>query len=531
MSPGEPEVGITGEVPSEAQYGSPTGIPATETSEELTPVGAGRRAILSYAALAAALAMVNVACGKASQEPAHAAPAPAPVQNVDPNRPEFLDEDTVRLTGLTFMMANNDQFDRYIFNAVTGNRSHAQTLQVEKGYEFDLVDGRKFTMPYHSFLFKPFDKRSNVNLPKRIGTVTKDQGLATFFRQYTKYRADNPKDIQAIKTILITSYDLSFGVKLDPEYIQIEGDGSGRIKAIKYTASDARTLKVSTVVATETAKYEHDPEARYVVSDKKKEFNLVGKEGELIFPPSFIREQGIVLPHSAMLEYPSVKYTKTFTSQGRTIGIDMNIPVDEVLDDQKKLDAQNSPKYFATEADSVVANLGYYIVENDPLTKALAELITKEFTTKREKMQAIMDFIHSYDYVPDAYGEAPKTTRVTLISKGGDCEDSTILAVALARAVGIDGVFVYFDGHTVPACDIGERGTAFTWSDGKYEWCETTGGQEGVVALTRWTNPDGRIVKTDRSARPWGIGENSRPDEPIKFVSRVEDKTLTRFGQ
>lgn len=458
--------------------------------------------------------------------PGAAEPAPAAPQ-VDPYRPEFLDEDGVKLTGLTLMMSNNDQFDRYIFNAVTGCRSYAQTYRIQKGYPFEFEDGRRFTMPYHAFLFKAFDPRSNVNLPERLGKPAEDQGLATFFRQYTVYRADNPKHIEAIKTILITSYELSFGLKLDPNHIKIESDERGRIQAIKYTSK----LIAPTTIATKTAKDDLDPEARNLITTEEKRWDLVGKDGELFFPPTVMADQGIALPHSAMLKYPKIRYTKSFKSQGRTINVNINISVDAVLSDQNKLNAQGRSQNFAIDSETLVKNLGYYVLDNDPLAKELAGIITEGFVTKREKMQAILDFAHSFNYVPDAYGEAPRTPRVTLISRGGDCEDSAILVVALARAVGIDCVFAYFDGHAAPACDIGESGTAFTWEKKKYEWCETTGGQEAVVTVTNYQDPyTGNIVRTEKNSRAWEIGEKPPTIGQIRFVSRVEDKRLTTFS-
>lgn len=464
-----------------------------------------------------------------NSSPTSQPPSVPAAPQVDSNRPEFLDEKDVKLTGLTLMMANNDQFDRYIFNAVTGNRSHAQTFQIQGGYQFEFEGGRQYTMPYHAFLFKPFDPRSNVNLPKRLGTeISRDQGLAIFFRQYTKYRANDPKDIEAIKTILITSYELSFGVKLNPQHIKIESDGNGRLKSIKYTDR----LEASTTIATKTVQDEEDPERRNIAKTKEQRWNLVGQDGELFFPPTVMADQGIALPHSAMLKYPKVKYAKSFKSQGKTININISVSVDAVMKDQDKLEAQGRPQNFEIEPGVIVKNLGYYVLDNDPLAKELAEIITEGFSTKREKMQAILDFVHSNNYVPDAYGEAPRTPRVTLISKGGDCEDSTILVVALARAVGIDCVFAYFDGHAAPVCDIGEEGTAFTWGNGKYEWCETTGGNEAVTTVTNYQDPDTRqIVRTEKTSRAWDIGEQPPTNiGPIKFVSQIGSHQPTRFS-
>lgn len=515
--------GFDGEVPK--------GISEEVETQDPEVVNTDRRRFLGLAAIAAFAGgcskLEGIFGGKPKPAPAAVVSAPPTLPPSDPNRPEFLDEDRMDLHGLALLMANNDQFDRYIFNAVTGNKSHAQTSQIQKGYTFNFEDGRNFQMPYHAFLFRGFDERSNLRLPKRLGEPSKENGLATFFRKYTIYRADNPKHVAAIKTILITSYDLSFGLKLDPNKITIENDGAGRIKSIKY----AGPLVAATTIATQAEQDPNDPEARNLLATKERTWNLVTQDGELNFPPTVFVEQGIALPYSALPEYKEVKYTKTFQSQGKPISLNLNIPIDSVLEEEKQLMAQGRPQNYEIEPGIIGKNLGYYILDNDPFVKELARLITKGFTTKREKMQAILDFAHSYNYVPDAYGEAPRTPRVSLICKGGDCEDSSILVVALARSLGIDCVFAYFDGHAAPACDIDEAGTAFKWGEQGFEWCETTGGEQGVTTRTNHVDALGTVVETTTQSRGWKIGEKPPSYGPLKFVSRVGDKNLTRFAR
>lgn len=497
---------------------------------EAEGINADRRKFLSLALLAgltAGCSKIEGLFGGDKKSPAPKTPPSPSAAPSDPNRPEFLDEDEMDFHGLTLLMANNDQFDRYIFNAVTGNRSHAQTLQIQKGYTFNFEDGRSFQMPYHAFLFIGFDERSNLHLPKRLGEASKDTGLATFFKKYTIYRADNPKHIAAIKTILITSYDLSFGLKLDSNKITIENDGAGRIKAIKY----AGPLVATTSIAAQTEQNPNNPEAKNVLYTQEKSWNLVGPDGELTFPPSVFTEQGIALPYSALPEYKEVKYAKTFKSQGRNISLNLRIPIDSVISEERLLMAQGRTQNYEIEPGLIGKNLGYYVLDNDPFVKELARLITNGFTTKRQKMQAILDFAHSYNYVPDAYGEAPRTPIVSLICKGGDCEDSSILVVALARSLGIDCVFAYFDGHAAVACDVDEGGSAFKWGERGFEWCETTGGEQGLTTRTNHIDAWGTVVKTTTESRGWRIGEKPPNLGPLKFISRVEDKRLTRFAR
>ncbi len=449
----------------------------------------------------------------------------------DPNRPEFLDQNRVEADGLALLMSNNDVFDRYIFNAATDNRAFTNTYQIQKGYKFR-IDGEVYEFPYHAFIFKAFDKKSNVQLPKRLGQADYNKGLVDFFNSVTRYKADNQKDIEAIKQILVTTFEFALKINLDPKYIIITPDSKGNIRRIKYKDPQQKSLVFTSTIATKTEVDDQNKEVNHVVSKRDKKFHLLDKYGNLKFPPSIYSDQGIAIPFSALKEQKNVAYSRTFKSQGETIGIKFNLPIQEVLDEQDKLFRQGRSQKFHINDYTITSNLGWYVLDNDPFVNKLAIMITERFRTKRQKMQAILDFAHSYDYVPDTYGEAPRSPRVSLISKGGDCEDSSILVAALANGIGIECVFTYFEGHAAVACDIGAEGTAFTWENKRYEWVETTGGNEGVVSVTRYQDPyTGEVVRTERTARGWKIGEKPPNMSPLRFVSRIDGKKLVRFRE
>lgn len=521
----------------EQQGGTQEGIDSMDRMDrkESTPHTSimSRRAFLAMALLAACKAAQDpLSQATAEQEQVKQnkqSPEAPPATRSDPNRPEFLDEDNVPLHGLALLLANNDKADKYIFNAITGNKDFAKTFGIQKGYPLKFDDGRTFTMPYHAFIFKPFDERSNVHLPKRLGKATNHINMASFFRNVSKYKADTPKDIAAIKVIITTSYDLSFGIQLDPAHIEIIPDQKGRIKSIKYTAPNARQLSATTTIATKTRDNKKNPEDHDILSTTEKRYALVDENNELYFPPSAMADQGIALPHSSIVKKETFTYSKQFESQGKTIALKFEIPIDSILEEQKALFEQKRPQTFNVDEETITINPGWYIRKNDPFVKGLAEYITKSFTTKREKMQVILDFIHSYNYVPDSYGEAPRSPLLSLICQGGDCEDSSILAVALAEAIGIDCIFIHFDGHMNAGCDIGEEGTAMKWGDNNYEWMETTGGNEGVTTLTRFQDQRGKIVKTEKEVRAWRIGEKPPYHGEPQFVSKTNSQQLTRI--
>lgn len=441
-----------------------------------------------------------------SPAPSPAPPTPKPKskrpstqeeKRPQPHTPDFLNENHIELTGLSLLLHNNDTFDRYIFNGVTGNRQFTNTFHIGGGYPLDFGD-RQFTMPYAAFLFKAFDERSNVILPKRLGRQQEGGTLAELLNAATKYRA---RDEAEIKTIIATSYELSFGIKIPHEHIKIEAEPNGKIAAIKYVGPHPDRLIGKTTIATRTMSNPENPERRDLAETEERAQYLVDEDGNLIFPPSVMAEQGIAIPVTALPNIQRVSYEKTFVSQGREISVRINVPIDSILAEQDKLRRKGEEQTFEFDTRQgirmIMANLSWYVTERDPLVTKLAHEITDPFDTPREKVQAILDFLHTFHYVPDAYGEAPRTPRVSLISRGGDCEDSSIFGIALAKAVDIECIFIYMTKHATTGCDVGERvGTAIRLGDQSFEWAETTG---GVSNGDEW----GRII----GDRAWRVGE------------------------
>ena len=140
-------------------------------------------------------------------------------------------------------------------------------------------------------------------------------------------------------------------------------------------------------------------------------------------------------------------------------------------------------------------------------------------------MQAILDFVQSYYYIPDSYGDAPRTPLMSLICKGGDCEDSSILVVALARVVDIDCVFTYFPHHVATACEVDGQGGYFTLDGKKYMWMETTGNGSTASIVNQVDQIDGTEL-----TRTWGIGGGHKIGQQPKtlptHMSRVDSKTM-----
>lgn len=64
----------------------------------------------------------------------------------------------------------------------------------------------------------------------------------------------------------------------------------------------------------------------------------------------------------------------------------------------------------------------------------------------------------------------------TLYDHGGDCEDTSILLAAIAKAMGYDTALLLFPGHMATGMVVdGATGTYFaTNSSARYFYCETT---------------------------------------------------------
>ncbi|GEM_PF-5573239 len=441
------------------------------------------------------------------RQPPPSAKPPSPPAPEKPKGPDFLNEQNIKLHGLALLVQNNDQFDRYIFNAMTGVRNFAQTYGIQGGYPFEFSDGRTYTMPYHAVLFKPCDERSNVRLPPRFGANKQGATIADIINGATRYHA---RDEAEIKTIVVTSFELSFGVKIDPAHIQIVPRSDGKVAAIKYTGPNPKQLVGETSTATATEPDDKNPERRNITASKEERWYLVDGEGNLVFPPTTYSEQGIAIPIAALPRIDRVNYTKTFSSQGREISVRINIPIDSVLEEQDRLQKKREPKTIQIDDATETSSYSWYVVDNDPVLTQIAHQITDSFETPEEKMQAILDFVHTFHYVPDAYGEAPRTARTSLISLGGDCEDSSILVLNLARSVGLECVFLYLHEHASLACDVGGPGSAFAWGGRRYEWAETTG---DVTTQDQF----GRVVEK----RAWRVGERPPENRAIRWIQRV----------
>ncbi|MFP4559009.1 MAG: hypothetical protein ACLFO6_05890 [Archaeoglobaceae archaeon] len=98
-----------------------------------------------------------------------------------------------------------------------------------------------------------------------------------------------------------------------------------------------------------------------------------------------------------------------------------------------------------------------------------------------ETVNLAISFVQSLKYTSDnvttPYDEYPRYPIETLVDRGGDCEDTSILTAAILDAMGYDVVLVQLPDHMAVGILGGEgvHGTYFQDGDKKYFYVETTG--------------------------------------------------------
>lgn len=121
----------------------------------------------------------------------------------------------------------------------------------------------------------------------------------------------------------------------------------------------------------------------------------------------------------------------------------------------------------------------------EPLIAKTVECINtvayKHDFTEKQKIEFTVAFIQSLPYVPDEVSasadEYPKYPAETLITNGGDCEDTSILAAALLRKMGYRVALLILPNARHAAVGVAGPFSGFYYEkDGvKYYYLETTG--------------------------------------------------------
>ena len=92
-----------------------------------------------------------------------------------------------------------------------------------------------------------------------------------------------------------------------------------------------------------------------------------------------------------------------------------------------------------------------------------------------------ISFVQSLNYISDiessGYDQYPRFPYETLYENGGDCEDTSILSVAILQEMGYDAVLLELPEHMALGikCNPEQKGTSFEYKGSDYYYVETTG--------------------------------------------------------
>jgi len=131
-----------------------------------------------------------------------------------------------------------------------------------------------------------------------------------------------------------------------------------------------------------------------------------------------------------------------------------------------------------------------YVTEDDPVIESLAgelkNLADERGWNQYKLVSFTLAFVQSLEYTSDSvttgYDEYPRYPVETLVDRGGDCEDTSILFVSLIQAdpINIDAVLLLLpaDRPVHMAAGVAGKGISgyyYTFEGKHYYYCETTG--------------------------------------------------------
>lgn len=173
-----------------------------------------------------------------------------------------------------------------------------------------------------------------------------------------------------------------------------------------------------------------------------------------------------------------------------------NLTLTIPLRDYREYKERPRPSYEAELTRHEVARKfleEYSSMANDPGDNDIIDSIVRQLNdeaaandlSELKKIQLVLGFVQSLTYtrdiVPAAYDEYPRYPVETLFEQGGDCEDTSILIVAILREMGFDVALLLFEEFDHMGVGINfdiHYGNSWIHSDGRRYWyLDTSGGQ------------------------------------------------------
>jgi hypothetical protein len=107
-------------------------------------------------------------------------------------------------------------------------------------------------------------------------------------------------------------------------------------------------------------------------------------------------------------------------------------------------------------------------------------IASEEGLTEAEKINLVISFIQSLPYIPDEvttpFDEYPRYPLETLVDNGGDCEDTSILAASLLKAMKFDVILIAPLNHMAVGVKVDALGSYWIHDYEIYFYLETTSG-------------------------------------------------------
>ena len=134
-------------------------------------------------------------------------------------------------------------------------------------------------------------------------------------------------------------------------------------------------------------------------------------------------------------------------------------------------------------------NRDYDLFASDPyddwLIKEIADALfslSKAYGLEERQIPGFcVSFVQSLNYTSDlessGYDQYPRFPYETLYENGGDCEDTSILSVAILQEMGYDAVLLELPEHMAIGikCNPEQKGKSFEYEGSNYYYLETTG--------------------------------------------------------
>ncbi|AKB77068.1 hypothetical protein MSHOH_0585 [Methanosarcina horonobensis HB-1 = JCM 15518] len=193
--------------------------------------------------------------------------------------------------------------------------------------------------------------------------------------------------------------------------------------------------------------------------------NLLGTESE-----NFYISDNLVTEESTVSGGPSRSYSWNYEGYRWHLTLLLD---DKLYDAYKSRTRKRDYDLFASDP------------YDDWLIKNIADTLlslSKEYGLEEKKIPGLcVSFIQSLNYTSDlassGYDQYPRFPYETLYDNGGDCEDTSILSVAILQEMGYDVVLLELPEHMALGikCDPETEGRSFEYNNNCYYYLETTG--------------------------------------------------------